>query len=331
MDISVLISLLTYPAVSPEIEAAFTTLGTFTRPSLDENDPDQHYDWVLVRRKGLELGFVDKAYFDAEPENRWGDEANLILNQLTFYNEGVRDSVAGYADELPHSLSFRDSRQTVRNKLTAFESSRHSYLTDRWDCGHYRMVVSYLPGDGGIECVHLKMPIVPWPEEEREQPNIARQQWLILFGEPASSDVLQNVLSPLDLQERIIEGEDEREVDFIRECGIELYFEEASQLTLKQQTKSHALVLGAVKFFRARDREARQWQGELPLDLNFDDSPETLFAKLKVSPAKQEDGNLTGHALWHFPTVSLHVLYSTIENHLFRITLMAPGYWRERE
>lgn len=329
MDALDLMPLFHHRASSPEVEAALTGLGTLTRPALDEENPGQHYDWVLVRRRGMELGFVDRAYLEAEPEYRWGHEDNLSLAQLTFYGAGARDDVAGYAGALPHGLTFGDSRQTARQKLAAFDATRRSYHTDCWDCDAYRLVLAYRPDDAGIETVHLKLASTPWPEDGRAQPHVDASQWLGLFGEPVESPVLTHACAPLDLAAKIADDEDERELDFTRECGLELYFEDARNLRLARPVLGSGLVFGGVKFYRARDREARQWAGPLPFDLAFEDTPDALLAKVPAPPAKHVDGRLTGHALWHLPALSLHVLYSTLENHLFRVTLMAPGYWTD--
>ena len=310
--------------------------NTLSRPSLDDEDDEaeddeQHYDWVLVRRKGIELGFVDAAYFRGEIAALWRSEG-LMLNQITFYSD-TREGVDAYIGELPHGLSMRDTRANVREKLEAHETTRHSCLTDRWDIDNYRLIVAYRTNDAGIDSVHLKLPIQPLPERGRLQPNVAASDWLMLFGEAQDSNVLQQRLAPLDIQGRIEEEEDEREVTFAEDCGLTLYFEEAQQLKLESSeiigyAKDRSLVLGAVKFFRARDLEARQYKGELPLGLDFEDSPEALLEKIPHKPEKHENGRTTGRVLWHFEQCSLQVLYSTIENHLFRVMLMAPGYWQ---
>lgn len=332
-----LISLLGRAATSAELEQLFVSLDTLARPSIEPGDDDEeradarHYDWVLVRRKGIELGFVDRAYFEASPEYRWGDDDNLVLNQLTFFNAGVREEVDGWPEALPFELDFGDTRQTVRARLAATGSACRTGTRDCWDMGSYRLVVGYLPGDRGIESVHVRTLISPWDESGREQPRLDVGQWLSLFGETADSERLVNAVAPLNVLERIEEDEDEREVSFLRECGVELYFEKRTRLKLATapQTTGRGLVFSAIKFFRARDREARQWNGELPLGLNFDDSIDRIIATLRVSPARHEESNITGFALWHFPEFSLHVLYSAIDNNLLRVSMMAPGYWRD--
>ncbi len=321
-------------ADSTAMQAAFASLNTLSRPALDEEDDFSHYDWIMVRRKGIELGFVDTAYHRGVMRALWRTEG-LMLSQITYYND-TRDGVLPFTGELPHLLNFSDTRETVRQKLAAFDATRHSYLTDRWDTDSYRLVVAYKPNDRGLDNVHLKLPTQPLDERVRLQPApIGAADWVSLFGSAANAQALTARLAPLDIPERIEDEDDEREVDFLEECGLTLYFEEMRRLKLPEDTsaklakRGSVLVLGGVKFYRARDLESRQYTGELPFDLRFDDSPELLFQKVKFPPQKKSDGLVTGHALWHFRRFSLHVLYSTVENHLFRVMLMAPGYWHE--
>jgi hypothetical protein len=94
------------------------------------------------------------------------------------------------------------------------------------------------------------------------QPTVAADRWLTLFGRPAGDAELATAVAPLDILQRIADHEDPREVDFTDECGLVLYFEKAGQLRVANPTARRGLVLGAVKFFRARDLEARQYLGE---------------------------------------------------------------------
>ncbi len=327
MDSDIILSHLGQLADSEAVARLLQALNTVATPAFDEDEPDQHYDWILVRRKGVELGFVDKAYFAGMPRGLWRQQG-LMLCQVTFYG-ATRDQVSPYGHELPFKLSLGDSRPAVRAKLAALESTRHSYLTDRWNVGESRLVVAYRPDDLGLDSVHVKLPIAPLDERLRRQPEVGALAWLDLFGHAADSQRLRAALQPLDIEARIEDGEDAREVEFLEECGLTLYFEEARRLRIAGRAgRGRSLLLGAVKFHRARDLDARQYTGALPFGLSFDDSPECLAGKVGAPPARVRDGKMTGHMLWHLDTCSLHVLYSTIENHLFRVTLMAPGYWQ---
>ena len=329
-----LLSLLGRDSADAAVEACLVALNTLLRPTLDDDEPEQHFDWVLVRRKGIELGFVDAAYFAGKIRPLWRSDG-LILCQITFYGD-TTDGVAAYEGALPRELSFADTRSAARKKLATHDTTRHSWRTDRWNVDNYRLVIAYKTSLDEqactIESVHVKLTIAPLAEGGREQPELAAGRWLELFGCAVDDPKLVDALAPLDVAQRIEDEEDSRELDFLSECGVTLYFEEARRLrTLTTNAHPHGkqLAFGAVKFHRARDMEARQYTGELPFTLTFEDSPETLITKLNRPPDRQDDSKTTGHALWHFDACSLRVLYSNIDNHLIRIMLMAPGYWHE--
>lgn len=308
--------------------AVLTNLGTVATPSLDEDEPDQHFDWVLIRRRGLEIGFADAAYFDGLPRALWRT-GGLLLQQVTFYNTG-RERVSAYDGELPYGLQWSDSREQACARLSAFESSRRSYLTDRWDIGPQRLVLAYKHGIDVLDSVHVKLRAPSLPPAPYSLPAFANNQWHNLFGLSADSSELQAALGPLDLSSHTeIFDSDEREIDLLGEAGLIFYFARADRLQLRNRPRGRALVLGAVKFHRERDLDARQYQGELPFGLRFDDSPAQLEVRVGRPPVKRKDGPLTGYARWHLEHCSLQVLYSTVENHLFRIMLMAPGYFQE--
>jgi hypothetical protein len=319
-------------ACSQDAVQMFSDLGTARRPSLEDDEQPRHYDWVLVRRKGVELGFVDKMYFDAQPEHTWGDDENLILNQITFYADGARDDVKGWADALLFGLTFADTRTAVRDKLSVLASNLRAGTRDCWDIDDRRLVVTYFPDDRGVESVHVKLLITPWDEASRLQPQLDIQQWINLFGSRAEDTQFIDAVSPLDVSARIEEDEDDRDVGFLRECGVELYFEKRKQLKLPANRggASTGLVFAAIKFYRARDRDARQWTGSLPLGLDFESNIDAVTNTVGRPPAQRDEGATTGFALWHFAEFSLHVLYSSIDNHLLRVTMMAPGYWQDR-
>jgi hypothetical protein len=332
MNASELLPLLGHAADSPEIEAIFEKLETLRRPQMDDEDIEERkwYDWVLVKRKGVELGFVDQPYFHAEPEDDWGN-GPLILCQAYFYN--TRDGIAAYSGALPFGLDFSDSSGAARSKLQAFESTRRSHITDWWNVGAHQLMISYAPDFLSIDCVMVKLTATPLSEGERLQPALSVKDWFSLFGEEINSPLLTRSVDPLNIERRMDEDDDARTADFTRECGIELYFDLGDNCKLLKKVRPKALVLAGMKFFRARDQDARQWKGELPYGLNFEDSPPQLLSKMRnVKDARlveYGDDKLTGYALWHAANVHLHVLYSNVENQLLRIKLTVPKHGTE--
>ena len=170
----------------------------------------------------------------------------------------------------------------------------------------------------------------PWPEGGRVQPNVAVGERFELFGLPATSPQLRERVQPLGLGERVAHEESD-EIDFRFDCGLELDFAPARNLKGAYRTRiarrgPETMVLGAVRFFRSRDLDARQWTGELPFGLAFDDTQRLIQAKVGRKPNEHEDDDLDGYALWRFHDYSLHILYDNMKNRLQRISIMAPGF-----
>src|ERR1700704_7071781 len=105
MDATQLIALLGHTADDPVVESAFVALRTLRRPALDPRDRDAFYDWVLVRRQGVELGFVDKVFYEAGPKtNRRRKGIPLVLCQIYFYTK--REDISDYQGTLPQGLKW---------------------------------------------------------------------------------------------------------------------------------------------------------------------------------------------------------------------------------
>jgi len=298
------------PALSPEIEQLFLSLNTLNRPSIPEDEEFVYHDWVLVRRKGLELGFADSEYHSAAPRHRWG-LGELLLTQAYFYS-GFND-IQSFTGELPYGLDFNDCSDVARQKLAVFESTRHSYRNDTWDVDGYRLSVTYTENRNRIDriaCRQLATPIprqatVVWPELSALIAVLGCR-----INDPAFLSLWGNALDTETIQVAL----EDDEIDFTQTFGATV-----------------SLVGGmfrSITLHRNRDTESAGWAGELPLGLSFEGSPEMLFSKLNARPIQQSDSALTGHAVWHFPDYTLHVLYSNLDNRLLRIKLIAPGVWK---
>ncbi len=299
---------------SIKVEAIFNALGTYYRPKLPESNQEVFHDWILIRRKGVELGFVDSNYQTAAPRSRWG-EGELLLTQAYFY--AGFDHVQPFSDVLPKGLCFTDDRGLVRAKLAAFEATRHSYKNDTWDVDGYRLSITYTDQGKGIDriaCRILASPIqtdhdVCWP---------ALAAIMAAFGADIYSEEFLNLWGNLITKEKLQEGVEENEIDLRLDYGV----------TISLVAAGTAPIFQAITLHRNRDMEGTGWKGDLPFGLQFDDSPAILFEKINQLPEQHSDSPLTGHAVWHFSKGTLHILYSNLDNRLLRIRLIAPGTWK---
>jgi hypothetical protein len=310
MNATEIIALFGKASNSPELNALFSELNTLNRPSLPDDDKFVYHDWVLVRRKGVELGFSDSEYDKASPRIHWG-HGKLLLTQVYFYS-GFED-IKPFIGELPCGLNFADNRERVREKLIAYEATRHSYLTDTWDVseGGYRLNVTYNEEGKSINrmaCFVLEAPI--------QQTHTITFPPLVSITNAFGTDIhspefralWQDFLSHSKMQEAIEEGT----VDFTESYGVTL------GLTKKN-------IFTSIILHSNRNEESVEWQGDMPHNLRFDDSPEVLFLKMKQPPTQQSDSVLTGYAVWSFPNYTLRILYSNLYNRILRIKLISPS------
>ncbi|WP_321818258.1 MULTISPECIES: hypothetical protein [unclassified Paraburkholderia] len=301
------------PASAECIDGILEELGTYQRPELPDGR-QAFYDWILVRRQGVELGFVDSEYQAATARWQWG-RGHLLLSQAYFYS-GV-DDIRAFADELPFELTFEDSREIARAKLAEFEATRHSYRDDTWDVEGYRLSVMYAKAGSAIDRIACRMLASPIPRKTQVQfPDLIRVA--DTFGYEARSPEFR-ALWPHSLTDDDFRAiRDDGELDLTQSYGATLGFVDSSS----------GPIFRAITLHRNRDQESVGWHGALPLGLDFEDSPETLFGKISRQPIQQANSVLTGHAVWHFDNYTLHVLYSNLDNRLLRVKLLSPGTWK---
>ena len=306
------------PVDDPSVGTLFERLNTLNRPALPDDDRYVYYDWVLVRRKGVELGFVDSAYHLAQPRGLWRT-GKLLLVQFYFYS-GF-DNVARYEGELPFGLTWADRRDNVRAKLMKFNETLHqSSDSDAWDVPGYRLTVNYSTGKNQtvdrLFCQQMPRPLVS--NEKVSWPDL--QSVCQLFGADVNEPAFAALWKTQWNEARRQEAREDEEIDFCESFGATLKFANSTTATLFRSITLH----------RNRDMDSVGWSGQLPQQLSFEDSPQVLFKKISQKPVQHDDSSssFVGHAVWHFKEYTLHVLYSRIDNRLLRIQMMAPGTWK---
>lgn len=305
-------------ADSEHMQAVFAHFNTLRRPELA--DRDTYHDWVLIRRAGVELGFTEENYHQGELPTLWGN-GELLFTQVYFY--AGFDDVAQYSGSLPFGVHWNDTREQVRARLSELAHTLHSSdVSDAWDAPGYRMTVHYAAGphQRPDKLVCIQQPNRPGtPKDKRIAPSV---DWMVQqWGESVATPQWRSAWGKNLTKNALAEGMEDGVIDFSLNLGISLHV----------QVDAGEPLLQAISLFGRAHDSATQWAGETPFGLDFEDSPQTLFKKVTDKPARRQDRELSGYAVWHTKEYTLHVLYSFVDNRILRIKLLAPGTWKSAQ
>ncbi|MBC7957501.1 MAG: hypothetical protein H7Y33_16725 [Cytophagales bacterium] len=321
-----LVALLGLPHTDPRVEAALVQHAVRNRPAIkiDNDDSDgpvvETQSWVKNSRGGIEFGFDDEAAWLGLDETEYGRRP-MLLTQLYFY--GQHQGVRPYQGELPLGFRLSDTRAAVRQKMAPCDATRHSHLRDTWDTPAYRVTVGYAEGGQCIEVVLCMLREPPLPSLPYALPPVPSVESLTaLFGSPLDDPAVKQALEPLGLKNRIDDIRDSGEADFSHPYGLIVNFSAPQD---RKARSANDTLLSSMTFLRERELGGRGWTGALPYGLDFDDSPEMAATKLGRPPDLQEDDDFSGTATWKQAEFTLHILYSSIENRVSRVGLIAPG------
>ena len=73
------------------------------------------------------------------------------------------------------------------------------------------------------------------------------------------------------------------------------------------------------------DFKSTSYAGALPNGLDFDDPVAVVVAKLGTPPVAESFDGRDGYQRWRLARTDLHVLYSQLEDRIYRVTLLAHG------
>lgn len=322
-----LLGLLGLSVNSAAVQTSLVQLARGIEPELDPEDIDAFVDWVTVNEIGLEFGFEDEAFVRAlDIDAR--RQGPLLLTQLYFYGDTTNTMPFPYP--LPFGLDFSDDRASVHHKLGAYEVLRRSYVRDAWFLPDFNMTIAYRVDIDRLESVLCYVPHSPWPLMEGERKLVAPftpEAMTAFLGLRWSSATLRSELAPLGYLGALPDVRSEHSADLRMSHGIEFTFAPGCQVSVADPRFSRVLALASFTYYGPRVYDAREWVGQMPLNLAFRDSQSEIVAKIGRKPDERADFDRIGFVIWHFDTYSLRVEYSNIENRLLRATIMAPGYW----
>lgn len=298
---------------SEEMSALFDELQTMHRPTFNPYDDEQDvYEWVLVKRKGIELGFIDKNYYLGKPDYTWYQE-DCLLAQIYFYKgvEGVADCL--YSP--PFDIDWSDSREQVIYKMQPFSDSHKASFTDTWKVDNVLITINYDSESdlvNRVVCQITLPPLIP-PEGLIPPDFIVLAKYLV--EDIDTSDFIN--LWQGYLEKNIISNAyEDDQIDLTSSYG----------LKLNTSSQSGELLLYSIRFYANREEDSVGWQGKLPFGIEFSDSPNQLFDKIIYVPRERHDSIVDGYAVWDFENYTLHVLYSNFTNQIQCVTVMVPSF-----
>ncbi|MDR1850389.1 MAG: SMI1/KNR4 family protein [Zoogloeaceae bacterium] len=306
------------PAVASLLREQF---GTKSRPETDYEN-GQYFGWLYAPDKGFSLLFSDSEYRKGGDSALWGS-GELCLNIAAFYV--ATQNSPTFQGKLPFGLDFSDSKATARRKMSPYEATRHSFITDTWDTEGFRVnifysdnyssikrVVCLLPEGAVVRKLPLTYPTVNQLLNALDKG--VRDPLFTGLWREEDNEKIQKSVSEMSVSEDWSES-----VLLDESYGVDLYFNEEEQVW--------AIVLCGNRYFNSVD-----WEGELIQGLDFDDSPEMAFQKFQREPDEREDDmeNSIGYATWRFPAFDVKIVYSHESNRIYRIALRSP-YSEESE
>lgn len=310
-------------AADPVVDRMLDIYNISRRPEveLDEDAVDgqvvNQQDWLLNRHLGIEFGFEDKATFLAAHPDEIAT-GPMLLTQIYFY--GSHDGVEPYRESLPFGLLLSDSRAVVRAKLSRWESTRRSFVRDTWEVPDWRLTVSYVNDGASIGFLVCTLRPPRLRADDDDLPLLPDTERVLgVLGKALNDPALRLVLAPLLRQQALVDRGDRWVADFRLRWGMELEF--------MFYRGSRDLALTSVTFFREHFMQAVGWPGLLPFRLSFDDSPGHMLRKIGRDPDLIANQTFAGDAVWNFETYTLRVKYSTMENFILRVQIVAPGAW----
>jgi hypothetical protein len=195
----------------------------------------------------------------------------------------------------------------------------------RWLIDDMDVDISF--GRGGIKLVSVT--------PKRQAPHTKPPAWsppspsefVELFGSPLSSLRRMPELAALNLGQHSDEIGTYGEADFSAEHGLELYFKHGAEIdrNLYPGPESSEPCLSGLRYRVDLDFSSSGYRGPLPMDLDFDDPMPVVMEKVGAPPDKEALDENDGYQRWHLARTDLHVLYSLLEDRIYRVTLLAHG------
>jgi hypothetical protein len=293
---------------------------------------------LMNRELGLYLFFTDDQGF----RSRYGppsDSGSLILSRVVYLFSLAPDFTA-FAGSLPLGLVREDDYLSLALKLgPPVEAWRAGpqVCKARWLHEDTQIDVSFDQKASGLRLLS----VMPRRTEDAHLTDQEQAQacallptpgeFVSLLGTPLSQLAQMVSLAPLRLSAHRDEIAEYGEADFTKSWGLELYFKPGQEIdrSIHPGAASNEPCLSGLRYRADLDFASRGFQGPLPMGLSFDDPPAVVVAKVGTAPWKSSFDERDGAQRWRFERADLHVLYSVLEDRIYRVTLLARGCYED--
>ncbi|EST16548.1 hypothetical protein EDP1_2638 [Pseudomonas putida S610] len=305
----------------------FFSLGVQRRPALDRPVKCPYEAILRANALGMLFSFTERNYWEGLPISSHGKSDTLIFTNVAV-TAGIPNVLRRYTgSELPFGLQWDDDRATARARMAAagWEGQLHAYKRDAWWLPDYNIRLTYQPGniyqpeEPGIFDISLGIPMptsaAPFPP--RRYPTA--KQLCTLFGSSPANPAFQQLFRDFN-PIKLLEDSALEVVERKHEYGFSLYFDK-----VRRAPDGYPSFAG-INMCRDRMGTSTPWRGSLPFELQFDDSPSCLEARLGQKADHWDDSNTFGVARWFLPEVMVWVNFDNIDNFLESIRLLRKGY-----
>jgi hypothetical protein len=273
---------------------------------------------LLNRAQGIYLFFTDADSHAA----RYGkpcSQGSLVLSRVSLLLH-VGSPWAPYAGTLPLGLRADDRAGDVLQRLgppADLWRAGAEVSKARWSTPDAEVDVSFERGTGRLRLVTMARPAVVPPVSAVAVPS--PEQLASHFGRPLEQLAADAAFAPFALGSKAREIAAYGEADCSRELGIELYFKPGAEIA------GAAPCLSGVRYRADLDFQSSGYTGPLPWGLRMSDTMDVAMAKAASRPFKQALDGDDGYQLWRTALCDVHVLYSFLEDRIYRVTLLAHG------
>lgn len=329
MNASDLLKWLGFSPEEPEFDKFLRSKRIYSRPC-DENENDtEAADSLIdeVERSSVALIYEERLQYE-KTFNPTGSLGRFILKQIAFYAESIHD-YPGFKGTLPFDLCFTDTSEDTHRKLGPPSAARkvHGLLCDLYLIDDLNINISYVEATNRIGIIHIRRQHIYDQMSlkklilEKNSLAIDIESLIKCLGLNSLDASITNALEPTGWKPSSRSSQLHEITELIKSNGLTLYFHPS---THSNQANRYPTLLGSTftgfRINRRGDMQSNGFDGILPFNIEFYDTPDDVLKKMGTLPDSHWIGDDIGSFKWKLPHYILHVMFSLIDYQVYRIS-----------